>query len=293
MRTLLLCLSIGVFTTFVSGKEPFLPNLGPDLPSITVHCGEVTLMLRQSSQWTPGRIDFRGVAMTTEKSAYGTVFSFPEVGFIGTNHLENESEPLASLAFFLDGKELTEPTAELRGNSFRFVRVSKIRDFDLRCEVEVKNNRLFETTTVRTASKVPLKLVYHFMHAWTPTVDAYLAGSEAGPEEQVSGVFLDTPEEARKFHVKKRVDWVAVREPGSGQFAVSRLLEAPDSADNVSMIWNVPGTYRKFYLKCFDGETVPAGFEGTWRMVTGFGADGKGDWESGARLLAKELSEQK
>lgn len=232
--------------------------------------------------------------MTTEKSAYGTVFSFPEVGFIGTNHLENEPEPLTSLAFFLDGKELAEPAAELRGDSFRFVRESKIRDFDLRCVLEIRNNRLFETTTVRTAREVPLKLVYHFMHAWTPTVDAYLAGSEASQEEPFSGAFLDTPEEARKFHVSERVDWIAVREPGSGQFAVSRLLQAPDLGGNVSMIWNVPGTYRKFYLKCFDGETVPAGFEGTWKMVTGFGDGGSEpeEWKPRAVALAKKLAEQ-
>jgi hypothetical protein len=271
-------------------KEPFKPNLGPDLPSITVRCGEVTLMLRQSSQWTPGRIDFRGKAMTTEKSAYGTVFSFPEIGFIGTNHFENEPEPLTSLAFFLDGRQLTEPTAELSGAHFRFVRESRIRDFELKCEIEIRDGRIFETTTVSIAKAVPLKLVYHFMHAWSPTVDAYLAGSDETPEEVIAGPFLDTEEEARKFHVRQKVDWVAVREPASGQFAVSRLLEAPENAQNVSMIWNVPGTYRKYYLKCFDNETVPAGFTGTWKMVTGFGAAGAGGWEPEARALAAELA---
>lgn len=271
-------------------KEPFKPNLGPDLPSITVRCGEVTLLLRQSSQWTPGRIDFRGKAMTTEKSAYGTVFSFPEIGFIGTNHFENEPEPLTSLAFFLDDQQLTNPGAELSGAHFRFVRESRIRDFELKCEIEIKDGRIFETTTVSTSEAVPLKLVYHFMHAWYPTVDAYLAGSDETPEEVTAGPFLDTEEETRKFHVRKKVDWVAVREPVSGQFAVSRLLEAPGNAQNVSMIWNVPGTYRKYYLKCFDNDTVPAGFTGTWKMVTGFGAAGAGEWEPEARSLAAELA---
>ena len=271
-------------------KEPFKPNLGPDLPSITVRCGEVTLMLRQFSQWTPGRIDFRGKAMTTEKSAYGTVFSFPEIGFIGTNHFENEPEPLTSLAFFLDGRQLTEPAAELSGAHFRFVRESRIRDFVLRCEIEIQNGRIVETTTVSSAKAVPLKLVYHFMHAWSPTVDAYLAGSDETPEEVIAGPFLDTEEETRKFHVRKKVDWVAVHEPASGQFAVSRLLEAPENAQNVSMIWNVPGTYRKYYLKCFNNDTVPAGFTGTWKMVTGFGAAGAGEWEPEARALAAELA---
>lgn len=277
---------------FLSAKEPFRPNLGPELPSITVRCGEVTLMLRQSSQWTPGRIDYRGTPMTTEKSAYGTVFSFPDVGFIGTQHLENEPEPLTSLAFFLDGKELTEPTAELSGDHFRFVRRSVIRDFELQCEIEITDGRLFETTTVRTEKAVPLKLVYHFMHAWTPTVDAYLAGSDAKPEERIAGPFLDSEEEARKFYVRQKVDWVAVREPGSGQYAVSRLLDSPENAQNVSMIWNVPGTYRKYYLKCFDNDTVPAGSTGTWKMVTAFGVADAAGWEAGAKALAAVLAEQ-
>jgi hypothetical protein len=279
-----------ILAPLLVAKEPFKPNLGPDLPSITVRCGELTLMLRQSSQWTPGRIDFRGKAMTTEKSAYGTVFSFPEIGFIGTNHFENEPEPLTSLAFFLDGRQLTEPAAELSGEQFRFVRESRIRDFVLKCEIEIKDGRIFETTTVSTAKAVPLKLVYHFMHAWTPTVDAYLAGSDDTPEEVIAGPFLDTPEEARKFHVRQKVDWVAVREPASGQFAVSRLLEAPENAQNVSMIWNVPGTYRKYYLKCFDNDTVPAGFSGTWKMVTAFGEVGTEEWEVKARSLAADLA---
>lgn len=280
----------GAFATLLAAKEPFQPNLGPALPSITVRCGEVTLMLRQSSQWTPGRIDFRGRPMTTERSAYGTVFSFPGTGFIGTNHLENEPEPLVSLAFFLDGKELAEPAAELAGERFRFARRSRVRDFELDCEIEIKEGLVFETTAVRAEKAAPLQLVYHFMHAWTPSVDAFLAGSDARPGEVVAGAFPDTPDEARKFHVRDRVDWIAVREPGSGQFAVSRLLEAPDDARNVSMIWNVPGAYRKYYLKCFEGDTVPAGFAGIWRMVTAFGTAGAEGWEAGAKSLAAALA---
>jgi hypothetical protein len=55
------------------------------------------------------------------------------------------------------------------------------------------------------------------------------------------------------------------------------------------MIWNVPGSYRKFYLKCFENATVPLGFKGTWRMVTAFGSSDAEGWESAARKLANEL----
>lgn len=272
-------------------NEPFKPNLGPDLSAITVTCGEVTLMLRQASQWTPGRIDFRGAAMTTERSAYGTVFSFPEVGFIGTGHLENEPEPLVSLSFVLDGKALESPGESLEGESFRFERRSRVRDFDLHGIVEIRDNRLFETATVSTEVATPLKLVYHFMHAWRPTVSAFLAGRDETPDERIRGELKDNESVVRKFYIQDRVDWIAVYEPESGQFAVSRLLEAPTEGGHVSMIWNVPGTYRKYYLKCFQNETVPAGFSGTWRMVTGFGSSDFADWENAARELAAELAD--
>ena len=237
MKASLSCILVSALALTLTAKEPFRPNLGPDLPAITVRCGEVTLMLRQASQWTPGRIDFRGRAMTTERSAYGTVFSFPDVGFIGTGHLENEPEPLTALAFFLDGKEVTAPAAEMEGKHFRFLRESKIRDFTLRCETEVKDGRVHEKTLFRAEKETPLKLVYHFMHAWTPTVSAYLAGNDETPDATLGGDFLDTEGEARKFHVREPVDWVAVHDPASGQFAVSRLLAAPEIAGNVSMIW--------------------------------------------------------
>lgn len=283
------CLALLCPLLAAAASPPFKPNLGPDLPSLTVTCGELRLLLRQASQWTPGRIDFRGHAMTTERSAYGTVFSFPDCGFIGTAHLENEPEPLESLAFILDGQTLVAPTAELKGNSFRFERASRIRGVKLSCITELKNGRLEETTTVHASQETPLKLVYHFMHAWKPTVSAYCAGQDATPDNLLSGALDDGAETARKFVINQKVDWMAVYEPESRQFAVSRLLSAPEQGGHISMIWNVPGSYRKYYLKCFEKASLPAGFQGTWRMVTGFGASGPENWRQAARTLANQL----
>lgn len=269
--------------------EVFRPNIGPELPRITVSCQDVTLLLRQASQWTPGRIDFRGAAMTTERSAYGTVFSFPGVGFVGTAHLENEPEELQSLAFVLDGKPIEMPAAELKARTFRFERKSRIREFDLTCVTEIQNNRLHETTTVHAREAVAFKLVYHFMHAWVPTVSAFLAGNDAAHGQVFSGPLHDGDAIARKFFINQRVDWIAVYEPKSGQFAVSRLLAAPEQGGHISMIWNVPGSYRKFYLKCFENQMIPAGFTGTWRMVTAFGRGAPAGWEKVAATLAASL----
>jgi hypothetical protein len=274
----------------IEAAEPFKPNLGPELPGITVSCGEVSLLLRQSSQWTPGRIDFRGAAMTTEHSAYGTVISFPNLGFIGTAHLENEPERLESLAFFLDDQPVAAPAAELKGHTFRFERRSHIRSFELTCVWELKDNRLHETTTIHTAEAVPLKVMYHFMHAWMPTVSAFAAGIDAAPEKKIGGGLRDDVD-VKTFFINERVDWMAVFEPKSGQFAVSRLLAAPEQGGHAAKIWNVPGSYRKYYLNCFAEATVPADFTGTWRMVTAFGSSEAEGWEKAARALAGELRE--
>lgn len=280
-------------TSAATAAEPFRPNLGPNLPTVTVQSGDLTLLLRQASQWTPGRIDFRGKPMTTERSAYGTVFNFPGTGFIGTGHLENEPEPLQSLSFFVDGQEIKEPSETLSGNHFQLRRVSTVRGCQLTCLVELKNNHLIETSTIQTTEAVPLHLVYHFMHAWRPTVSAFLAGRDAEPEPTHGGELNDAPATARHFVINERVDWIAVYEPESGQFAVSRLLSAPQEGGHVSMIWNVPGSYRKYYLKCFDKDTVPAKFEGTWRMITAFGAASPEQWQAKARELAGSLRVEK
>lgn len=282
----LFCLLV---TPLLLAKEPFRPNLGPDTATIAVTCGDVTLLLRQASQWTPGRIDYRGSAMTTERSAYGTVFSFPGVGFIGTAHLENEPEKLQSLQFVLDGRPVETPPATLQGTHFRLERESVIRGFRLQSITEVRNNQLHETAVVRTTEAAPLQLVYHFMHAWKPTVSAFLAGKDDEPGLRIGGPLNDSQETARSFVINQKVDWMAVYEPGSSQFAVSRLLENPEQGGHVSMIWNVPGSYRKYYLKCFDKDTVPAGFTGKWRMVTGFGAGTPESWEAEARAMAHRL----
>lgn len=273
----------------VFSKEPFKPNLGPDLATITVTCGDVTLLLRQVSQWTPGQFSYKGAPMTTPRSAYGTVFSFPNVGFIGTGHLENEPEVLKSLAFFVDDQPVAEPTAELKGKTFRFERKSRIRNFDLTNVIEIKNNCIYETSSFRTEEAQPLKLVYHFMHAWVPTVTDCLAGQDASPDKKIAGPLKDDPEVMRKFYINERVDWMAVHEPKSGQYGVSRLLQAPEKGGHISMVWNVSGTYRKYYLKCFEDKTVPSGFNGTWKMVTTFGSASPEQWESAARKTAEML----
>jgi len=191
------------------------------------------------------------------------------------------------LEFYLDGERVAEPGERLVGKTFRMERRSKVKAFDMHRTVELRDDRLWETVRVSCGEATPLKLVYHFMHAWNPSATEYLAGEDSGDE--VTGTFEADLDAERSFVVNEEVDWVAVYDGPLKKFSVARLVERPGAGGAMSKIWDVPGTYRKHYLQCFTNETVPKGFKGTWRTVTAFGEAGAGEWKAKARKLAGEL----
>jgi hypothetical protein len=52
---------------------------------------------------------------------------------------------------------------------------------------------------------------------------------------------------------------------------------------------NAPTVYRKYYVRSFVNQTVPAGFNGTYKMVTGFFEATPDSWQGVARELASDL----
>ena len=256
--------------------------------SIAAKVGNVAARFDPHKAWNLNRIEFKGVRLGIDKPGahYGTVFKFPGVGFIGSGHTENETEAIDSIQFFADGKAVSlAKDADLAATEFRMERRSRVRDFQLKTSIQVKNDRILEQTQFQTSKDVPLDLVYLFMHPWTVTATEYLAGGAGKPE--VSGVFADT----KGFHVKQDLDWVSEYDAPSGTGLVSRLLKKPESGGATILLWDVPNTYRKFYLRCFAAKTVPAGFAGTYKLVTGFFEATPEKWKDAARKLAAELAE--
>jgi hypothetical protein len=82
---------------------------------------------------------------------------------------------------------------------------------------------------------------------------------------------------------------MVVFEPKSGQFGVSRLLSAPALGGHIATIGNVPNSYRKFHVKCFNNASVTADFEGSWHMVTAFGASDAAGSEKAVLEVAEAL----
>ena len=69
-----------------------------------------------------------------------------------------------------------------------------------------------------------------------------------------------------------------------------RPLKGADRiAAYVKTLPDAPGVYRKMRLMSFAESTVPAGFDGTYCMVTGFFSSAQDEWKPIAQKRANEL----
>jgi hypothetical protein len=252
--------------------------------TLTIVCGDISLGISEWKMWTMNGIEYKGAKLATTDSSYGTVFGFPDIGWIGAAHKDIEIEALRELTLYLDGKALTSLPARMQGESFKICKSSRIRDFALQSTVEIRNNRIHDTTVINTEKDVPLDVVYNAMYAWTPSATGVLARSHSG--EELNALFDDA---GRKEYSLKDLEWAAVYDSNSGKGAVSCLVDAPAIGGADLLIVNAPKVYRKYYLMSFAGQIVPAGFSGTYKMATGFFEAPAEQWQATARKRANEI----
>ena len=268
--------------------------------SFTATIGDVLVRIDGPKLWTLSRIEYKGALLGVEDSAYGTVVNIRNVGNLGTAHFldvpghpgEVEKEQVNELRFFIDGhpvQDITD-TMSVAGKSFRVQRISKIRTFDLDSKLEVRDGVVVQSVRMRTPKAVDLKVTYPLMYAWTPTATEYLFGSDddnaAG--SQKSGAF--NPANTKPSEgLEKSVRWMAIYDAPSGKGAVTYLVTCPEKADAWFQFTDAPGVYRKMRLMSFAESTVPAGFDGTYCMVTGFFSSAQDEWKPIAQKRANEL----
>lgn len=264
--------------------------------SLTATIGDLTFRIDGPKLWTLSGIKYQGVVLAVEDSAYGTVITIEGVGHLGTAHFLDvpgkpgkvEKELVTDVRFFVDDKpiEVTGPTMNVSGKSFQMRRKSKIRDFTLESRVDVRDGVLVESSRIRTDKPVRLKMTYPLMYAWTPTATSYLFGMTDGSVK--GGDFLPDGAKAGEG-LEKSAQWMAVYDAPSGKAAVTRVVTQPPQADAWLQYTDAPGIYRKLRLMSFVERTVPAGFDGTYRMVTRCFAATPENWKAQAEQHAREL----
>jgi len=134
------------------GLEPYHSPVPPGWPTeIVAQVGDLGIRFESRSFWTLYRLDYHGDRLCLDRfgSHYGSVASFPGVGFIGSGHTENEDEQVLKLKLFVDGKLVITPPAKLTCRRIRLWKQSRLRDLALTTEVTVEDDRVVEDVRLR------------------------------------------------------------------------------------------------------------------------------------------------
>lgn len=265
----------------------------PQKTVITV--GDVLTRIDGPKLWTLSGIDYQGTVMSSEDSAYGTVFTIRDVGHLGTAHFldvpgkpgEIEKENVTSLKYFVDDAPVTpfSQTMDLQGKSFRMERTSKIRGFDLKSSVTLRDDVLIESVDMKVTEPVDLVKAHLTMYAWTPEATVYLLGNDAGVQKR--GTFLK--EGNTVAEVVKDVSWSAIFDPAGGKGAVYVVVKRPVDDPAALIMIDSPGLYRKIAGYDLVDKIVPVGWEGSYESVVGFFTATEADWEAKAQQRVAEL----
>ena len=124
------------------------------------------------------------------------------------------------------------------------------------------------------------------MYAWTPTATAFLFGADDGTRAE--GKFLGSSAKLKQLN-QDGMDWLAVYDQPSGKGVVSRILVRPKSVKSSMLIVDAPRVYRKYYVMCCAEDRLPAGFDETFRIVTGFFDADEATWKTVANRTADVL----
>jgi hypothetical protein len=266
--------------------------------SVTANIGDVTIRIDGALlRWTPGRIEYKGALMAVEGSVFSTVVSYPGAQHLGVSHYidlpghagEVEKENISSVQFFLDDKlvQNASPTVQLKGKSFRLERRSTIRSFEVFSRVSVSDGVLLQWARIKTPKAAELQTLWAMAVPWNTTMTEFLFGR--GNDALKDGRF-NTSTTKPSEGLEKNVTWLAVYDPVGGKGGVTRVLQKPADADAWFQYTDAPVAYRKQRLMSFVGKTVPAGFDGTYCMVTGFFEASPTEWKSVAKRRATELA---
>jgi len=221
--------------------------------SILVDLGDLQVRFESRSFWTLYRIDYKGDRLGLDHfgSHYGSVVSFPEIGFIGSGHTENENEELLDVNLWIDDVVAPHPLAEIHCQTVRLKKRSRIKTLLLETRITAQENRILEEVVLAAEKETHVNRIYHFMHPWTPAIEEFAAELIDG--QQISGTFSGD----RGFRIDAPTNWSAVYDQATRKAAVTVVLDTPDGLPWKTWYWDVPDRYRKHYLVTFLNGTIP------------------------------------
>jgi len=272
---ILLCVVIGVILN--GADNPIYPN------SIPISCGILKVRLDSAKFWNINGIKYNDLPVSVDLSGahWGTVFQFPEIGFIGSGHTENESEKVIDIKIFADGKYIPpENVPELiKCSEFKMIKRSRVRDINFKYSLGIRNNQILESCELTADKESSLNLMYNFMHPWSEKMTDYYIQIKNNESQQ--GEFKTDD----KFPYEGKFVWISLYNRNNQSGVVSKFTGGDDV---VLFLWDRK-QYKKTYLCSFLKKTMSAGHSVNYNFSTAFFESPSEDWIKMAKNIADTL----
>ena len=253
---------------------------------ILITAGDLQTRLEKRSFWTIYRLDWKGKRLGVDNfgSHYGSVANFPNTGFIGSGHTENEDEKILSIELSIDGKVVKGvPAGKYSCREAVLVKTSALRDLRIRTETHIFSDRIEEKVSLKAEKDTSLNLIYHFMCPMTTDMAQWYGIKSDG--KSISGDFSGSG----GFIANTPMKWLAFHAPSMNANVLIAITKTPDGVPSFCKVWDQPPRYRKFYFQTFSKGTVPTGksFDSAVVIIP-FDADAD-NWKNQAKKLAEAL----
>lgn len=289
MRKLLTVFSILLFSCAVHA----IP-IAESLPSsISIRCGKLSVRLDKIKRWNMNRVEYNRTLMGIDSPGahYGTVFYYAgEKGFIGSGHVETgKAEQIQGFEIISDGRKVAynDMNKIIIGKIIQINRISKLRDFNLRHTLWLKDDTIEEIVRVTADKDVSLQSSYHFMHPWSPRFDVVM-----GINEQ-DKTYIRRFTGDGKFIIRENLPAVAWYDCDSGYGIVTVRLNGKNQCNPTRYVWDRK-IYRKDYFVDYSNQIFTSQMEAVYHIKTAFFYEKTHEkWEKSAWKLVEKLRNKK
>jgi hypothetical protein len=278
MKTLIAFIIASTSISIAYGKDSNYPK------QLYISCGKLDVHLDASKFWNINGVKYDNLPVSVDlKGAHwGTVFKFPEIGFIGSGHTENETEKSVRIKIYADGKyippEEAAKTEKINCSEFKMLKEAQVKDIVFKYSLILKDNNIFETCNIKALKKTPLALMYNFMHPWSEKMTDYYVQTSDNKSKQ--GAFKTD----NTFSYTGKFTWVSLYNKGNNAGIVSKA----EAEDSVLFLWDRK-QYKKCYLCSFKEKDLPAEQDISYKMTTAFFISSPEEWLETAKDCAKNL----
>lgn len=240
-----------------------------DIPqSVMLESGNIRVRLDGKKRWNLNRVEYNGELLGKDSpyAHYGMTCRPSDFKYtVGSGHEESGfGETVVSIKFYADDKEVfPESGVPIRGKKIKVEKVSKILSLDVKYNIHLENDIIYEQIEAVSGKDMKLHHLYFFMHPWDPRF------SELHIHHPNSTIRKIPFKSDHKFVNRKFVTTAAFYDKKSGIGVVTTYRNLKGGNNMMRFIWDRP-QYRKDYLCDYFKSDLPRGQVISYEAETSF-----------------------